>query len=271
MSWLTLQPACDFFSVAKKEKCGRINIPCRISTQNSALKTQNRPMPISAPIPDTATNAHSKFNIHNGAKKSYAVFTLSLKQFHPFYSRLFNMYKIFSCTAVATGLLLFSCGKEPKYNTPQPIITDTITEPLIRANHEISESERRDIDNFVKRKGWPMTETGTGLRYSVYEPGKGEAIKSGDLVTVDFEITLLNGKLCYTSEETGSEEFVVDHDHVESGLHEAIKYLHVGDKAKIVIPSHLAFGATGDMDKIPPLSPIVYDLTVLDKVSKPGK
>lgn len=148
---------------------------------------------------------------------------------------------------------------------------DTLTEPLIRVNRKLSESERRDIDLFVKRKGWPMTETGTGLRYSVYRPGNGEPVKSGDLVTVWFEISLLNGKRCYSSEETGEEQFVVDHDQVESGLHEAIQYLRVGDRAKIIIPSHLAFGLAGDMDKIPPMSPIVYDLEVIDKVAKPKK
>jgi len=42
----------------------------------------------------------------------------------------------------------------------------------------------------------------------------------------------------------------------------------VGDKAKLIIPSHLAFGLAGDMDQIPPLSPIVYDIEVLDKISK---
>jgi FKBP-type peptidyl-prolyl cis-trans isomerase FkpA len=174
--------------------------------------------------------------------------------------------------AASLSFLLFSCGSEPKYNNPQPIIKkDTITEPLIKANKQIGEKEKHDIENFVKRKGWPMKETGTGLQYSIYKPGTGEAVQSGDLVMVDFEITLLNGTLCYTSEETGSEEFVVDHDHVESGLHEALKYLRVGDQAKIIIPSHLAFGLAGDMDKIPPLSPIVYDLTVLDKKTKPKK
>lgn len=172
---------------------------------------------------------------------------------------------------VLLSVVLFSCGNKPHYNTPEPIKKDTLTEPLINANKKISESERRDIDNFVKRKGWPMIETGTGLRYSVYEHGKGRQVMSGDLVMVDFEITLLNGTICYSSEETGSEEFVVDHDHVESGLHEAIQYLHIGDKAKIIIPSHLAFGLTGDSDQIPPLSPIVYDLTVLDARNKAGK
>lgn len=182
------------------------------------------------------------------------------------------MNKLPAIIGVATAALLFSCGGETRhYNTPAPLVKDTLTEPLINTNKRLSESERRDIDNFVKRKGWPMTETGTGLRYSVYHRGDGPQVLSGDLVSVNFEITLLNGQLCYSSEETGSEEFVVDHDNVESGLHEAIQYLHVGDKAKIIIPSHLAFGLTGDSDKIPPLSPIVYDLEVLDKKSKPNK
>lgn len=166
------------------------------------------------------------------------------------------------------GLTLLSCGNDNAYNNPIPVIKDTLKEPLMNVNKKISESEKRDIDAFVKRKGWPMIETGTGLMYSVYHEGDGPKIESGDMVVVEFEISLLNGKLCYSSEETGAEEFVVDHDHVESGLHEAMKYLKVGDKAKIIIPSHLAFGLAGDMDQIPPLSPIVYDLEVLEKISK---
>lgn len=166
------------------------------------------------------------------------------------------------------SLGIFSCGENKSLNSEQKIIKDTLSEPLINTNKKISADERRSIEQFVKRKGWPMTETGTGLQYSVYEPGNGEQVKSGDLVTVNFEISLLNGKVCYTSEESGEESFVVDHDHVESGLHEALKYLRVGDKAKLIIPSHLAFGLAGDMDQIPPLSPIVYDIEVLDKISK---
>ena len=181
------------------------------------------------------------------------------------------MKKLSVIVGIAAALLL-SCGNSPRhYNNPEPVLKDTLSEPLIHTNKRMSESEKRDIDNFVRRKGWPMTETGTGLRYSVYQKGDGPQVQSGDLVTVEFEITLLNGTVCYSSEETGAEEFIVDHDHVESGLHEAIKYLHVGDKAKIIIPSHLAFGLTGDSEKIPPMSPIVYDLEVLEKVSLPKK
>lgn len=180
------------------------------------------------------------------------------------------MSNIFAHTIIfAASLFLWaSCGNKHQINEEQPIVTDTLSEQLLHSNKRISAKERLDIDNFVRRKQWPMTETGTGLRYSVYSEGKGRQVVSGDLVSVEFEISLLNGKICYSSEETGAEQFVVDHDHVESGLHEAIKYLRVGDKAKIIIPSHLAFGLTGDSDQIPPLSPVVYDLTVVDAIAK---
>jgi len=53
-------------------------------------------------------------------------------------------------------------------------------------------------------------------------------------------------------------------DNVESGLHEVILLMKVGDKAKVVLPSHLAFGLTGDSSKIPHSTPLVYDIQLID-------
>jgi FKBP-type peptidyl-prolyl cis-trans isomerase len=39
--------------------------------------------------------------------------------------------------------------------------------------------------------------------------------------------------------------------------------MHVGDKAKFILPSHLAHGIMGDNDKIPPLTPVVYNIELL--------
>ena len=36
-----------------------------------------------------------------------------------------------------------------------------------------------------------------------------------------------------------------------------------GDKARFVIPSHLAYGMQGDGNKIPGNSPLYYDVTLL--------
>ena len=109
-----------------------------------------------------------------------------------------------------------------------------------------------------------MLKTGTGLHYIIVEKGKGGQVKSGDFVKVNYKISLLDGTECYSSEKDGAKEFKAEGDDVESGLHEAVLLLHIGDKAKFILPSYRANGLQGDNDKIPPLSSIIVDLEVLD-------
>ena len=52
-------------------------------------------------------------------------------------------------------------------------------------------------------------------------------------------------------------------DYIESGLHEGISYMKEGDRAKIIIPSYLAHGLIGDLDKMPPLATIIYDIRLI--------
>ena len=58
--------------------------------------------------------------------------------------------------------------------------------------------------------------------------------------------------------------FKVEKSLVESGLHEAITYLKSGDSAIVVLPHFLAHGIAVNIDKIPPLSPVLYFLSVID-------
>ena len=49
---------------------------------------------------------------------------------------------------------------------------------------------------------------------------------------------------------------------IESGIHKGVQYLKRGDKALLLVPSHLAHGLLGDYKKIPPQMPIVYDIQI---------
>jgi FKBP-type peptidyl-prolyl cis-trans isomerase len=164
-------------------------------------------------------------------------------------------------------LALNSCGQKKK-NQPVIININDFDDPLIKKNKELSKEEKLAIDAYVKRNQFDMMETGTGVRYMIYEKGSGATANSKDVVLIDFDIKLLDGTLCYSSRQTGAEQFVVDYDNVESGLHEAIKYLHQGDKAIIIIPSHRAFGLAGDMDRIPPFSTVVYNISLIEILKK---
>ena len=81
-------------------------------------------------------------------------------------------------------------------------------------------------------------------------------------MVINYTVTLLNGDTCYATKGE-PEEFTVGEDNAESGLHEGIQLMHEGDKAIMIIPSHLAHGLAGDLKKIPIRSTIVYDVELV--------
>jgi FKBP-type peptidyl-prolyl cis-trans isomerase len=80
---------------------------------------------------------------------------------------------------------------------------------------------------------------------------------------VKYRISLLDGTVCYTSDATGPKDIVIAKDNTESGLHEGLQYLHEGDEATYILPSHLAHGLMGDGDKIPPKASVVYEIKLI--------
>lgn len=139
-----------------------------------------------------------------------------------------------------------------------------VKESLIKANRYLIRSEEEDIDDFVRRRGWKMEKTGTGLRYSIETAGKGNKARYGQRVTLAYKVLLLTGDVIYDSNELGYKQFTVGRGGVETGLEEGILLLRKGDKAKFILPSHLAYGLLGDSEKIPPRTPIVYLIEVVD-------
>ena len=160
-------------------------------------------------------------------------------------------------------ILLFSCQGEAENMIVQNPNWDT--DESSNMNAQFANEESEEIELFLStHQDWEMTATGTGLRYMVYQKGEGsDSAKVGNTVTVDFEISLLSGDVCYSSKENGAESFIVEKSDIESGLHEGVQFMCVGDKAKFIIPSHAAHGLVGDTEKIPPLSPVIYDIELL--------
>lgn len=109
-----------------------------------------------------------------------------------------------------------------------------------------------------------MNKTGTGLRYLIYKKGEGVKAEKEKFVKIKYKVNLITGTPCYSSEKEGPKEFLIGKAEVESGLEEGILLMRVGDKAKFIIPSHLAFGLLGDEDKIPKRATLVYDVELMD-------
>lgn len=160
-------------------------------------------------------------------------------------------------------LVIASCGSGDAEKKKE-INPSLFKEQLVKVNKYELEKETDEINQYIKRNGWEMKSTGTGLRYLQLKKGEGSKPLSGDFVKVNYKISLLDGTLCYSSDKNGAQEFKVEQDNVESGVHEAILLMQVGEKAKFILPSYMAHGLHGDENKIPPLSAIIVDIELLE-------
>lgn len=165
-----------------------------------------------------------------------------------------------------TGWLLLSvsCKTATEKNNPPAQINQK--EDLIRHQQGIIRDEDEEIESYIRRRQYNMTRTNTGLRYMIYHNGKQEKqIHDEDVVVLRYQVSLLDGKQIYSSEADGALELKVGKSEVASGLQEGLKYMHEGDKAIMIIPSHLAYGLTGDGDRIKQYAALVVDVEVVEK------
>jgi FKBP-type peptidyl-prolyl cis-trans isomerase FkpA len=155
-------------------------------------------------------------------------------------------------------------GRVPTDPRPAPTQED-----LIQRNKDALRQEERDIDRFVKRSGLPFLNSPRGVRYVILRDRPGAPVLPDQWVTIHYRVELLSGDTAYSTAANGPESFLVERDDVESGLHEAVQLLSPGDSAVFIMPSFRAHGLTGDQDRIPMRSSLVYRVGLVKAVGAP--
>lgn len=162
-----------------------------------------------------------------------------------------------------------ACSSEEEQ---QPVDVNWTKENSTDLSKNLAIQEEIDIKLFLEmHKDWKIIKTGSGLQYTIYEHGTVDTTYSpqaGDKALIEYTISLLDGTECYKTEEDEYEEIVVDNSEIETGVQEGLKKMTIGDRAKLIIPSHLGHGLIGDMDKIPPLTTLIIDIHLLGIKSK---
>ncbi|QSW90039.1 MULTISPECIES: peptidylprolyl isomerase [Flavobacterium] len=111
--------------------------------------------------------------------------------------------------------------------------------------------------------GFDKTES--GLRYKMIQKGEGKKAEAGKTVSVHYEGSLENGKVFDSSYPRKKPiEFKLGIGQVIEGWDEGIALLQVGDKARFVIPSDLAYGPSGAGGVIPPHATLIFDVELMD-------
>jgi FKBP-type peptidyl-prolyl cis-trans isomerase FkpA len=167
------------------------------------------------------------------------------------------------CFLLAMASFCFSCGPDDTNDT-KGFNQAKVKQQFVKANQQLVIKESDEMDYYQRSHNMPFIKTNEGIRYYVYKPSaKGDSIVDGDIIRINYTVSLLDGTECYSSKKDGPREFMVGMENIEDGIHKAVLYLKSGDKALVLIPSHLAHGLLGDSKKIPPQSPIIYDVEIL--------
>ena len=98
----------------------------------------------------------------------------------------------------------------------------------------------------------------------IEKQGDGPAPKTGDMVSVHYTGTLLNGTKFDSSVDRGQPiSLPIGVGQVIKGWDEGIMMLKQGGKAKLIIPPHLGYGSQGAGGVIPPNSWLVFDVELI--------
>jgi FKBP-type peptidyl-prolyl cis-trans isomerase len=160
-------------------------------------------------------------------------------------------------------LFLSSCRPEKK---PQEEEKQWSNGHSVDFNQELAIREQIQIKLFLDhRTSLKMKSSDSGLRYMIYKKGTGtEFATSGQFATIKIKISLLDGTICYETIDNEYEHFGIEKSEKEFGIHELVKYMKVGDRAKAILPSHLGHGLMGDSQNIPPQSILYIDVVLID-------
>ncbi|QHI35202.1 putative peptidyl-prolyl cis-trans isomerase [Kordia antarctica] len=128
----------------------------------------------------------------------------------------------------------------------------------LKASKEKEEKELEEIAT-----GFDKTES--GLRYKIIQRGEGTQAEAGKTVSVHYKGMFPDGGIFDSSYKSNKPiDFPLGQGNVIAGWDEGIALLKVGDKARFVVPPHLAYGERGAGGVIPPNATLMFDVELMD-------
>jgi len=106
--------------------------------------------------------------------------------------------------------------------------------------------------------------TASGLQFLEETPGTGAAPQPGNLITMDYTATLVDGTVLVDTYSEGKPVTTVwGKDWLLPGWEEGMGLMKAGGKAKMVLPPELAFGAEGYGSFIPGNAQVIIEVELL--------
>ena len=161
-------------------------------------------------------------------------------------------------------LLVISCDADSAKVDKKPVNRKDIERYHLRYKNE----EKFRIEQYIKRSGLKMQESGSGLYYKIYKANpEGLSVEENNRVTFNYIMFDLKGDTLY-KDLNNNHSIITNGTDAESGMHEGLLKMREGESAILIMSSQLGHGLMGDQRNIPPQTTLKVDIQVL-KVEKP--
>lgn len=168
------------------------------------------------------------------------------------------------------GIAYLNVGDSATLIIPAELGYGAADRPTIPANSTlIFDVELMDVKKVVKPEPFVVTGKDTittlsGLKYIKLNETDGAAVTPGSTVAVHYTGYLGDGKIFDSSISRGQPiSFPIGTGKVIKGWDEGIALLKVGEKARLLIPSALAYGERGAGGVIPPNTDLIFDVELM--------
>lgn len=187
-------------------------------------------------------------------------------------SAIFRM-SIDTLRAALKGQPLPPFMEKRKFLTYEVKLVSIKSQKQMQEEQEKHAAEQNSIDDkllqdYFAKNNLKPSKTASGLYYTIEKEGSGESPKPGQQVTVNYTGRTLDGNMfdSNTDPSKGHVEpftFMLGQHQVIEGWDEGIALMKKGAKAKLYIPSSLAYGPAGRQPSIPADAILMFDVEVL--------
>lgn len=133
-----------------------------------------------------------------------------------------------------------------------------------RKSEEQAKNAKAEGESFLAENGKKegVVVLPSGLQYQVLREGNGNKPSATDQVECHYEGTLINGQVFDSSYKRG-QTATFGLNQVIKGWTEGLQLMQEGAKYRFFIPYHLAYGAQGAGQNIPPYATLIFDVELV--------
>lgn len=160
-------------------------------------------------------------------------------------------------------------GDKIEYNV---VMVSIKSQQAVKQEQEAHASEQKVKDDamlqeYFTKNGLKPTKTPSGLYYIIEQPGSGENAKAGQVVTVNYTGRTMDGRPFDSNVDPQFQHaqpfsFMLGQGSVIPGWDEGVMMMNKGSKAKLFIPSTLAYGSNSPSAAIPKDAILMFDIEV---------